>query len=100
MSKGSGTEGSGSGSGSEAKAPASPSKAKHIVQKAGPAAFNAGCKMYSAWSAYKNNQVLKGQAEQVRRQEAQEKMQEAAVTGKSAKLRFPIVPKLLMLETK
>ncbi len=55
--------------------------------------------MYGAWSGYKNNHVLKGQAEQVRRQEVQEKMQEAAVTGKSTKLLFPVVPKLLMLET-
>ena len=55
--------------------------------------------MYGAWSGYKNNHVLKGQAEQVRRQEVQEKMQDAAVTGKSAKPFFPVIPKLLMLKT-
>ena len=95
MSKGDGTEGSASGSG--AKTPDSPSKAKHIVEKVGPTAFSAGCKMYSAWNAYQNNEVLRGQAEQVRRQEAQERMQEASVTGKSAKLTCPAVPKLLKL---
>ena len=56
--------------------------------------------MYSAWSAFKNNEVLKEQAEQVRRQEAQDRMQDAAVTGKSAKLGpFPNCPKVLILRT-